>query len=157
LLFGTTTWAQAMKTIWQGLAVKIIEHIEDMIVELLLWKAVQASLNIFTGGLFGGVSKLFGFAEGTPYVPQTQLAVVHQGEMIIPADQAAAIRGGEAGIGGGGSSINITNQITAWDGASVASWLRGQGGQMLARQPISAAASGSDGVVPDLGQICPTS
>jgi len=50
-------------------------------------------------GEVGGVIKdllsyLPKFATGTPYVPQTGLAIVHQGERIIPADQN---RGGFGG------------------------------------------------------------
>ena len=35
-----------------------------------------------------------GFAEGTDYVPQTGLALVHQGEKIIPASQNSSTYGG---------------------------------------------------------------
>ena len=33
-----------------------------------------------------GIGKLFGYAQGTPWVPDTQLALIHQGEMIVPAE-----------------------------------------------------------------------
>lgn len=45
------------------------------------------------------------FQQGTPFVPRTGLAVVHRGEMIIPAPQATLIRGG----GRGGRAINVSN------------------------------------------------
>lgn len=52
------------------------------------------------GGFLSGLLKFLpGFAEGTPYVPRTGLALIHQGERIIPAEQ------NRAGFGG---SINIT-------------------------------------------------
>jgi len=69
----------------------------------LLTTAIQANTIALqtssAGGLFGGaggtatggggVNSIFslfpGFAEGTPYVPQTSLALVHRGEAIIPA------------------------------------------------------------------------
>lgn len=35
----------------------------------------------------GGMSDMVGFESGTPYVPQTSLAIVHRGERIIPASQ----------------------------------------------------------------------
>lgn len=47
------------------------------------------------GGLFGDLlASLPKFATGTPYVPQTGLAIVHQGERIIPAEQNRAGFGG---------------------------------------------------------------
>lgn len=49
------------------------------------------------GGLALDALKFFkvpGFAEGTPYVPRTGLAMIHQGERIIPADQNRAGFGG---------------------------------------------------------------
>lgn len=56
---------------------------------------------------FGGIGDALGglkfWAKGTPYVPKTQLAVVHQGERIIPASQN---RPGMMG-GGGGTQVFI--------------------------------------------------
>ena len=55
-----------------------------------------------TGEVGGLAAKLLDFlpkfAMGTPYVPQTGLAVVHQGERIIPAEQNR---------GGFGGTINV--------------------------------------------------
>jgi TP901 family phage tail tape measure protein len=44
-----------------------------------------------------------GYASGTPYVPRTGLAMLHQGERVVPASQNR---------GGGG---NLTVNIYAWD------------------------------------------
>ena len=32
------------------------------------------------------VKKLFGYAQGTPWIPDTQVALIHEGEMIVPAE-----------------------------------------------------------------------
>lgn len=37
-----------------------------------------------------------GYAQGTPFVPNTGLALLHKGEAVVPADIAARMRAGEA-------------------------------------------------------------
>ena len=61
------------------------------------------------GGLFSGLGDLvhlFGFAEGTPYVQGTGLALLHAGEMVTPADlnpnnprNSLSFAGGQRGLG----------------------------------------------------------
>ena len=46
--------------------------------------ATAGGSGLFAG--LAGLTHLFGFAEGTPYVQNTGFAVIHQGEMITPAD-----------------------------------------------------------------------
>lgn len=48
--------------------------------------------------------KLPGFATGSWNVPMTGPALIHKGEMVIPADLAARLRGGQ-GIGSGGRLV----------------------------------------------------
>lgn len=71
------------------------------------------------GDFFSGIGKFLGlnsFAVGTPYVPSDQIAQIHKGEMIIPADEAAAMRRG--GGGSGPVAINIVNNAGAKVSAS---------------------------------------
>ncbi len=57
------------------------------------------------------------FDVGAWEIPSSGLAMVHQGETIIPAGQAEAFR---QGAGGGGMSVSLN--ISALDGASVQAW-----------------------------------
>lgn len=59
--------------------------------------------NPFTGGAIGaGLKWLGAFDVGTPFVPQTGLALVHRGERIVPANQNR---------GGGGITFNQTVNV----------------------------------------------
>lgn len=63
------------------------------------------------------------YAVGTPDIPQDHMAMVHAGEMIIPATFADAIRSGDlslsGGAGSGGSNQTSNSNITiSFDGAS---------------------------------------
>jgi hypothetical protein len=65
------------------------------------------------GGLLGGIFSLLPkFDVGTDNVPRDMVAMVHKGEMIIPAAEASAIRSGRGGgtgsIGGGTVQVFIT-------------------------------------------------
>lgn len=65
------------------------------------------------------------FESGTDFVPYTGLAMVHQGEAIIPADRNRA--------GGGSTSVQTSFNIRALDGASVERWLKRGGAEMIAK------------------------
>ena len=66
------------------------------------------------GGVFGmggGKAKVPKFDVGSPYVPRDMLAMLHQGEMIIPAAKAASMRSG-----GGATvvqNINVSTGVAA--------------------------------------------
>lgn len=72
------------------------------------------------------------YDTGAWSVPSTANALVHRDEMILPVDFASAVRSALTGGAMGGSS-NMNLNIQAWDGASVARWLRTGGAQVLAR------------------------
>lgn len=121
IMQGTQTWQQALARLFDNMAVSFIEAVAKMIAEWLLFEAVTSVFGGATAsalGLAGGpIAKLVGFDVGSWNVPSTMPAIVHQGEMIIPAQQAAAIRAGTAGIGGG-SSVGITMNVSAIDAKS---------------------------------------
>ena len=54
------------------------------------------------GTMGGGGSGFLGYAAGTPYVANDQLAFLHKGEAVIPASQNMP------GKGGGGGTVNLT-------------------------------------------------
>lgn len=60
--------------------------------------AKDAALFVATGGWSGivkGIKSIFGFDVGTPNLPADQLAMVHQGEIIVPRTFSDGIRSGE--------------------------------------------------------------
>jgi hypothetical protein len=63
------------------------------------FESVKDLFQIKIGGGGGGGKFLGLFDEGTPYVPQTGLAVLHKGEAVIPAAQ------NRAGNSGGGTLV----------------------------------------------------
>ena len=73
-------------------------------------KIASAITSIFDiGGKFLGI-----FQQGTPYVPKTGLALVHQGERIIPAHRNVVGREAATGRGGGlgGTQVFIEAPVT---------------------------------------------
>ena len=99
-------------------------------------QAMNAFLGFITaipakvGEILGGIGNFLGglipsFDVGSYDVPQDMLAMVHKGEMIVPAQEAEAIRRGVSGVrssssqsvsgGGGGGSVvvNINGLIRA--------------------------------------------
>lgn len=103
LLAGTETFSQAMKNVFADMVIKIIEKLEEIIVKEVIVKALEVAI--------GGPTALIpipGFASGSDFVPQTGLALVHQGERIISAADNAA--GAGAGAGAAPSlTVNISS------------------------------------------------
>lgn len=135
VLNGTQTLTQAMANMFANMAVSVIESILKIIAEWLVFELVtegQGSWDDFVaiqggggGGPLGTFGSILGFADGTPQVTRTGLAMIHQNEMIIPAAPAQAIRDG-AGFGGGGPT-HVTINLQAIDARSGASFLKSNG------------------------------
>jgi hypothetical protein len=149
ILQGTQTWQQAMAKVFDDLATSFIEDVAKMMVKWAAFEALGIGSNPLTSGVLGGIvsgvsglftggASTFGFGIGGVYdtgawnIPRDMLAVIHQGEMIIPPDVAASLRGSGGGGGtppfptGAASSassaapitIIYSPQVTAMDGKS---------------------------------------
>jgi hypothetical protein len=109
------------------------------------------------------VAALFGFAEGTPMVQQTGLALIHQGEMIVPAHLnpnnvgnslgiAAAnsnTPGGSSGSSGGDTHVHL--HMSAIDSGGVRDFFH-DNSEHLASALHSAITSGNHGGLAALGR-----
>lgn len=111
VLQGTQTWQQAMSRFFDNLAISAVESIAKIIAEWIVFEIVTKGQGTWSdfmtlegkGGK--GVSSLLpSFDVGAWNLPSDTLAMVHQGEMIIPAAQASSIRSGNSSIGGGSGS-----------------------------------------------------
>lgn len=169
LLQGTTTWKNAMKSIFTDIVVFAIQKFTELAIIKPMIKALSdafAPTEIFAdilkiiskmiGQVFAGATAFFAptlgpaapaagaavaatteaaavaYDTGAWSVPQTANALVHRDEMILPVDFASAVRSALTGGAMGGSS-NMNVNIQAWDGASVARWLRTGGADVMAR------------------------
>jgi hypothetical protein len=131
LIRGTETFGEAMRAALGDMIVKLAEAIAQMEI-LTTLQAAQAALFPGLAPLTAATKLIPHFQEGTPFVPSTQLALMHKGEMVIPSGVSDLIRGGQAALGGG-TTQNIHLSLSAWDAQSVDSWLRGGGGKKIAQ------------------------
>jgi len=144
VLEGTQTWQQAMGRLFDNLALAFIEAVVKMMVQWAAYLALTAAgsggvANPFTGGGLGGlvggiasgIGGLIGFDSGAWSVPADMVAIVHAGEMVLPADVAAAARAGGpvASFASGavapsaaGANFALNVSVQAIDAAGVASW-----------------------------------
>jgi hypothetical protein len=138
---------------WHTLGSTVRSVISDMLIQMQRAVIQQKLMNplmqwagLAIGGLTGGGAgpdmtnqmgngsyvgyngqPLFGYAVGTDYVPQTGLALLHQGEAVVPA---AENRYGARGGGG----MTVTNQISVTvtgSGANASVPSRGSNGQAI--------------------------
>lgn len=141
VLQGTQTWKQAMAKTFDNLAISAIEAIAKIVAEWTVFEVLtegQGSWGDFMalegkGG--GGLSSLLpSYDVGSWSIPQNQVAMVHAGEMIIPAAQAEQIRSGGAsigaGTGGGGDNYAITIQLSAIDTQTGSQFLQSNAGNI---------------------------
>ncbi|HUZ75814.1 MAG TPA: hypothetical protein VMU87_22735 [Stellaceae bacterium] len=134
VLMGTQTWQQAVSHLFDNLALAFIEAVAKMMVQWAAFTALTAAFGSSPiaspfaagagglGGIVAGVGGLLGFAGGAWSVPEDMVAVIHQGEMILPADVAAGVRAGttSAAAAPSGFALNVT--VQAMDAAGVAQW-----------------------------------
>ena len=111
---GNTLALTALSTVAPAGAAAIVAAITA---ETTTLAALLAALNAKPSA-FG-----FSYDVGTMSVPHDMVAKIHEGEIIVPAPQSAAIRAGQMTLGGGGGgagglSVSLGG-ITAMDGRSV--------------------------------------
>lgn len=78
----TGLW-DGIKSIWTGISSFISEKVSWIQNMLSSWLSAKAMMG--GGGDSTTSSNIPAYAVGTPFVPSTQLAIVHKGEAIIPA------------------------------------------------------------------------
>lgn len=117
ILAGTTSFTDAMKKIFGDLIIYMIEQLIKVLVFETAVRALTAAIFPFAaaapaaGGF--GIASLFKFQTGTNYVAHTGLAMIHQGEAIVPADQnvGGAARGTGPYSGSAGASTPLTVNV----------------------------------------------
>lgn len=105
LITGAKSAGEAFAEMANAILETFLNMIAQMIAELIASSVLKLIGTILGGpgggaaaGAVGGVIGIF--EQGTWSVPRTGLALVHQGEKVIPAGQAAAL--------GGASTVNVT-------------------------------------------------
>jgi hypothetical protein len=133
--------------VFDNMAESFVESIAKMIAQWLAFEAVTALFgggaasglgmsagplgslfsggfsSLFSGGGAGAGAEIAGtgvFAEGSWSVPNTGAALVHAGEMILPAGFSEALRGGNVSLGGSGAAFNIN--LSSIDSRSAAAF-----------------------------------
>lgn len=71
-----------IKEIWAKLESWVSEKVSWLMSKLAFWRSSQEEMSAGGGSSGGGTPT---YAQGTPWVPNTGLALIHQGEMIVPA------------------------------------------------------------------------
>lgn len=106
LLAGTESLSQAMQNIFADLVVKVINKLEEILIEDYIIKGVQIAL-------FGPAGALPSFDVGTNYVASSGLAMIHAGESIVPAQGTGPFTGGGGGgaAGSGNLSVNFSGPV----------------------------------------------
>lgn len=132
VLKGQASFSQAMVQMFG----KMIEQMIAQLIKLIAEYAILDALAAASGGAapsFAALSqKVLGFAEGTPFVQRSGMALVHQGEAIIPA------QANPFGAGGGGATTNnyggspsLSISISAMDAASVQQLFTSRGHEIV--------------------------
>jgi hypothetical protein len=128
LLSGTETWAQAMQKVVADMVLKMISSYATLAIEMAATgnitalKQIAQQAGVVYANVFATLSAVMGplaavpagaagalvlatgaafvgkYETGTDYVPQTGLALVHQGEAITPASENPAAGGTPNGV-----------------------------------------------------------
>jgi hypothetical protein len=137
LLSGTETFATAFKNMMKSAIEDVIKELIKMAVE---WAALKVLMPAFNAS---GVANLIPhFAEGTPYVQSTGLALIHQGEMVLPPHMnpnnpgnsigsLTGARGAESNASGGDTHTHVHFNVSAIDHDSVASFFHDNGDHIM--------------------------
>lgn len=133
----STNWGFTFNSSLENLIVKggefsdVLKALGEDIARMAVRKAITEPLGNAVGGIFGNIfSGIFGgggglvgsFASGTDFVPRDGLAMVHQGEAIIPASENA----------GGATNINVSLNVGSLDPRNAAAVI-------LANEPVITA------------------
>jgi len=79
----TAIW-DGLKSVWESLSSWISDKVEWIKDKLAIWNSAQSQMSS-NDDYESGSSNITGYAVGTPYVPNDQIALIHKGEAIIPA------------------------------------------------------------------------
>ena len=125
ILQGTESLQEALAKVFENIAVSFVEAVIKMMVQWAAFEVltqgfgVAGLVNPMSGGFGGVVAGALGIKSydvGSWSIPSDQMAFVHAGEMILPEQQASAIRSGNASLGASsgtsGGQFNITIQAS---------------------------------------------
>lgn len=105
----TAVW-DGIKSVWEGISSWISEKVQWIQNMLSSWRSAQTEMSSGDSG-----SNMNSYAVGTPFVPNNQIALIHKGEAIIPAQYNPynpANKGGNSGVSSmAGESYNIYGNI----------------------------------------------
>lgn len=74
-----------IKNVWAGVEKWVNEAVAWLERKLAFWRSAQEIMSAGGGGSSGSSGSVPTYAQGTPWVPNTGLALIHQGEMVVPA------------------------------------------------------------------------
>ncbi len=96
-----------LKSVWNSISSWISSKISWIRNQLTSWRSAQSEMS--SGG---GNDNYPAYAQGTPFVPTTGLALLHQGEAIIPKEYNVFAKGGSLGGGTVNQTYNLNPSIT---------------------------------------------
>lgn len=120
------------ETTWQTFVDALLKSFTDVVAEMVVTSLVTKAVDI--------LALVPAFAEGAWKVKQDQVAIVHQGEMILPADVAEAVR---TGFGGEAMAPDLSGQTASPEAAAAFGQVSGKS---LALSTMGAVASGTFGL-----------